>query len=980
MKDQSLRVLMVEDAEDDALLIIRALKKGGYNPVSERVETAAAMKKALQEKQWDIMLCDYSLPKFNAPSAIAVLKESKIDIPIIIVSGTMGEETAVECMRLGAQDYIMKGNLPRLCLAIARELEDAEVRNKQKKAESQREAALEALRKSEERLRNIAKNMPGIIYQFYAKDSGEYGISYASERLKEYLGITANIEDMFPLFLSHVHEEDKDRFLSSIQKAVETSAIWNFEGRVSFITSGKMIWFQCKATPMRHNDQLVFDGILLDITDRKIAEEALKESEVKYRTILEDIQEGYFEVDFAGNFTFFSDSLCRFLGYSKEELMGMNNRQYTDKEQSKKLFQAFNKVYNTGKPTEGFDWQIIKKDGTKKYVDASIALQKDSSGRPTGFRGIARDIDERKRMERLIEDNEARLRTLVQTIPDLIWLKDIDGVYLACNRMFERFFGAKEADIIGKTDYDFINKDLADFFRENDRKAMAAGKPSSNEEWITFADDGHRALLDTIKTPMFNVEGKLIGVLGIARDITERQKAEEELKKVQLFNTAILDSIPGILYLYDETGHLVQWNKQNEKVTGYSSEELKGMYVLDWFGGLEPDTSNITNSMVDVMKNGYAMTEARIIIKSGNAIPMILTGVQLVIDGKDYLLGIGIDITDRKKAEEALKNSEEKYRNIFENAVEGIYQATLEGRFITVNAAFARMAGYDSPEELIESIKDIGTQLYVHPEDRKRFIEIREAKGFIDGFEVEFYKKDGSKFWVVINSRTVKDEQGKVLYIEGLIEDISIRKHAEEQLHQTLDRLRKAVGTTIQVLVSAVESRDPYTAGHQLQVADLASTIAMEMGFPPEKIEGIRMAGSIHDIGKLSIPAEILVKPTKLTNIEFSIIKEHSKSGYEMLKDVESSWPLAEIVYQHHERMNGSGYPRNLKGDDILIEARIMAVADVVEAMASHRPYRPALGIETALEEIEKNKGILYDNAVADACLKLFREKGYQLT
>ena len=338
------------------------------------------------------------------------------------------------------------------------------------------------------------------------------------------------------------------------------------------------------------------------------------------------------------------------------------------------------------------------------------------------------------------------------------------------------------------------------------------------------------------------------------------------------------------------------------------------------------------------------------------------------------------DITERKKAEEALKNSEAKYRNIFENAIEGIYQSTIEGRFITANAAFARMAGYDSPEELIESIKDIGTQLYVHPEDRKRFMEIREAKGFVDGFEVEFYKKDGSKFWVVINARTVKDEQGKILYIEGLIEDITIRKHAEEQLHQTLDSLKKAVSTTIQVLVSAVESKRSLYGRSPVRVADLARAIATEMELSHDKIEGIRMAGSIHDIGKLSIPAEILSKPTKLTNIEFSLIKEHPQTGYEMLKDVESPWPLAQIVYQHHERMNGSGYPRNLKGDEILMEARIMAVADVVEAMASHRPYRPTLGIEAALEEIEKNKGILYDDAVADACLKLFREKGYQLT
>jgi putative nucleotidyltransferase with HDIG domain len=216
-------------------------------------------------------------------------------------------------------------------------------------------------------------------------------------------------------------------------------------------------------------------------------------------------------------------------------------------------------------------------------------------------------------------------------------------------------------------------------------------------------------------------------------------------------------------------------------------------------------------------------------------------------------------------------------------------------------------------------------------------------------------------------------------YLLGISEDITDRKQAEEELRQTLNSLRKAFGTIIQVMVSAVETRDPYTAGHQLRSADLAITIATEMGLPQEKIEAIRMAGPIHDIGKLSVPAEILSKPTKLSEIEFSLIKAHSQKGYEMLKDVESPWPLAEIVYQHHERMNGSGYPRNLKGDEIIMEARIMAVADVVEAMASHRPYRPGLGIAAALEEIEKNRGTFYDNAVADVCLRLFQEKGYQL-
>jgi HD-GYP domain-containing protein (c-di-GMP phosphodiesterase class II) len=216
--------------------------------------------------------------------------------------------------------------------------------------------------------------------------------------------------------------------------------------------------------------------------------------------------------------------------------------------------------------------------------------------------------------------------------------------------------------------------------------------------------------------------------------------------------------------------------------------------------------------------------------------------------------------------------------------------------------------------------------------------------------------------------------------LDGLSSAVALviqRGIAEKSLHQTLESLRKAIGTTIQVMVSAVEVRDPYTAGHQERSAPLARAIATEMGWSQDKIDGIYMAGSIHDIGTLSVPAEILSKPTKLTGIEFSMIKGHSWRGFDMLKDVESPWPLAEIVHQHHERMDGSGYPKNLKGDEIIMEARILAVSDVVEAMSSHRPYRTALGIDAALEEISRNRGVLYDPKVADACLSLFKKKGF---
>ncbi|HNY50239.1 MAG TPA: HD-GYP domain-containing protein, partial [Smithella sp.] len=210
--------------------------------------------------------------------------------------------------------------------------------------------------------------------------------------------------------------------------------------------------------------------------------------------------------------------------------------------------------------------------------------------------------------------------------------------------------------------------------------------------------------------------------------------------------------------------------------------------------------------------------------------------------------------------------------------------------------------------------------------------------------------------------------------------DVVKKCFGQQAVKRTLEGLRKSVGTTIQVMISAIEMRDPYTAGHQLRVADLARAIATEMRLSSHTIDGIRMAGTIHDIGKLSIPAEILTKPSKLTKIEYSIIQEHAQSGYDILKNIQSPWPLAEMIYQHHERINGSGYPRNLKGNEIIPEARILAVADVVEAMASHRPYRASLGIEAALTEIEKNRGLLYDETVVNACLRLFREKGYTLS
>lgn len=201
---------------------------------------------------------------------------------------------------------------------------------------------------------------------------------------------------------------------------------------------------------------------------------------------------------------------------------------------------------------------------------------------------------------------------------------------------------------------------------------------------------------------------------------------------------------------------------------------------------------------------------------------------------------------------------------------------------------------------------------------------------------------------------------------------------AEGEAKKSLSKLRKAFGAIIQVLEKTVEIRDPYTAGHQRRVADLARLIAMEMGLSNDRIDGIKITGIIHDIGKIHIPAEILSKPRALTSIEFSLIKTHPQVGADILKAIDFPWPVDQIILQHHERVDGSGYPYGLSKRDILLDARILGVADVVEAMASHRPYRPALGIDKALKEISDNRGVLYDRDVVDVCLMLFKEKNYR--
>ena len=244
--------------------------------------------------------------------------------------------------------------------------------------------------------------------------------------------------------------------------------------------------------------------------------------------------------------------------------------------------------------------------------------------------------------------------------------------------------------------------------------------------------------------------------------------------------------------------------------------------------------------------------------------------------------------------------------------------------------------------------------------------------------ELTLTRKSGEGLPALITAYPIFGTTGEMRAILVVAIDISERIRAARKIRESMEKWRKALEGIINAMALTLEMRDPYTAGHQLRVANLVTAIATELGFSDERVEGARMAAMIHDIGKITVPAEILSKPGVITEIEFNLIKTHSKTGFDILKGIDFPWPIAQMVFQHHERINGNGYPSGLSGGDILPESKILGVADVVEAMASHRPYRPSLGIQKALDEISKNRGILYDAEVVDACLSVFRKKGFR--
>ena len=765
--------------------------------------------------------------------------------------------------------------------------------------------------------------------------------------------------------------------------------------------------------------------IILENEERfKLAEEELRESEIKFRMIFQNVTDVITYVSRYGKILDVNGRVEELFGYKPDELIGKNFAKIgvLGLKDLPRIVKLFKDTIKGGKAKSIVELELKHKNGNKVFVEVRTSIIK-KKGKVEAVVNIFRNITELKRADEHILTQNAITNAINKVFKRALICKNDREVAHTCLAVAEELTDSKfgfigevnqsgyfdtialsnpgwDACTISKTNAVSMIKDMeirglwGKIIKEE--KTLIVNDPSSHPESVG-TPEGHPSIISFLGVPLKQGD-KTIGMIGLANktsgygksdqeavetlavsfvEALMRKRAEVKLKESEELYRDLVEKAGIAILIDDKEGNFKYVNERYAEMFGYSLEEMKKQSIQSL---VHPDDVEMVLKNHKSRMQGKRVPsryEFRGIRKDDSVIYLEVEAVVLkegkkIVGTRSYLW----DITQRKMVEEVLQESEKKYRVLFECANDAVFLLNPEQKHLAVNNKAADMLGYSIKELLDLSSKDI-----IAPSDnidiQDKFESIIEGKPLLLDERI-FRKKDGTEFPVEINSAVIRDKEGRPQYVQSIVRDITERKRVENELKQTSEKLRESLEGIVEVMAATVELRDPYTAGHQRRVADLACAIATEMALSKDRIEGIHMAGIIHDIGKISIPAEILSKPGSLNEIEFSLIKEHSKTGYDLLKNVEFPWPIAQIVLQHHERIDGSGYPLGLSVEDILLEARILCVADVVEAMSSHRPYRPALGIDSGIEQISEQRGVLYDPEVVDACIKVVRERKYE--
>jgi PAS domain S-box-containing protein len=654
---------------------------------------------------------------------------------------------------------------------------------------------------------------------------------------------------------------------------------------------------------------LNMDEVLVTVREalekqRLVFEKRRAEEKLRFQAdVLRNVRDSVIVTDLEGRITYWNEGARSIFGYSSEEMLGEMVVKVCKPGDREQVALAQLEQIRKGIPFSG-EWEGMRKDGEPVWLMLTTVLLQNSQGESVGMLGVGKDITERKRAEEALAHERDLLQALMDNIPDTIYFKDTASRFTRINRAQAQVLGVSDPkEAIGKTDFDFFTEEHARDAYADEQEIVKSGRPLIGKVERIRRADGQIRWVSATKVPILDEEGQVTGTAGISRDISERVRAEEEIRRHLRRIEALREIDRAIISTLDLTEVLDIILEELERVIPYHSA---GIFLFS---------------------DGTAKLAA------GRGFPDLERALQVSFPVKEDTLTCELLREERPLV---------------------LADAQADERF--------RARG--------------GTE-YVRSWIGVSLIAKGRAVGFltIDHREPGVYDEESAEMAQALAGQVAIAIENARLYEEAQRE-LAERKRAEEELQRSYVELRRALEGTVNTLVSAIELRDPYTAGHQRRVTQLACAIANEMGLPEEQIEGLRMAGLIHDMGKITIPAEILSKPGRLSDLEWGMIQAHPQVGYDVLKTVDFPWPVAEIVLQHHERIDGSGYPQGLSGEEIMLEARILAVADVVEAMASHRPYRPPRGLDKALEEISQDRG-LYDPEVVDICLQLFTEKGF---
>jgi PAS domain S-box-containing protein/putative nucleotidyltransferase with HDIG domain len=705
--------------------------------------------------------------------------------------------------------------------------------------------------------------------------------------------------------------------------------------------------------------------------EKQRTEKALRESQQLLKSTFASLREAVFIID--------SDTVeiidcnpaaSEIFGYCREEMLG---RTTTFLHVDEAALENFRKQLFPAVEEKGFlflpEFMMKRKDGSVFNTEHSVSPLEDGHGKRIGWVSVVRDITDRKLAEEKLRASEERFRAIFETAQDFIFIKDHDSKFTAINPALERLYGVPASELIGKTLAPVVKKGMWARIKDEDRRVLN-GEIIDDEHPSPIK--GSSAIHHIIKVPMRNSSGEVIGICGICRDISERKRVELELRESEKRFKLLADNAPFAISIMAPDKTFEYFNPRFTEIFGYTKEDIPDKDT--WFAKAYPDAAyrkevrsiweKDRNKKVKIGRENPRTFTVR--CKNGQDKIIAFRTVDLEY-GRQYL--VYDDITDRTRSELALRESEERYRSLIDNIHLGINLIDDDFNILMVNAA--QIEYFNKPAH-----ETIGKKCFREFEKRDTVCPhcpgvLAMTTGEPTEVETKGVRDDGSHFQVRLQTFPVFAPDGTVTSFIEVAEDITARKEVEQSLLEHKEALENSFFGTAEALSKVIEDRDPYTSGHSAGVAGLAEAIARVMGLPEGQITGVYIAGVLHDIGKMAVPVEILVKPGRLTDMEMSLIQRHPEAGYEILKGINFPWPVGQATLQHHERMDGSGYPHGVKGDTIIREARILAVADVVDAMTHHRPYRPAFSVQDAIEEISKGRGRLYDPQVVDVCIEV---------